>query len=190
MPRNRPAPPPLALAGAALVLLLASGAAPVRAQELYTFSVGALGGVGGSLDVDRGDALDNLGAQLDFGLVTDLRTHLVLRLGRLDLDTDEGFGPFADDSELTYATIGGEYKWRESYYTSGIYLALGGYRLEGIDFRGSEETDTAPGLALGVTGEFPLHRRVAVLVELSGHYVDFEDANLFALGHAGLAVHF
>ena len=175
---------------AALLLLLAPGALHAQVQELYTFTIGALGGAGGSLDVDRGDALDNFGGQLNLGLVTEERTHLILRLGKLGLDTDEGFGSLDDDAELTYATIGGEYRWRETYYTSGIYLSLGGYRLEGIDFRGSEETDTAPGLVLGVTGEFPLHRRVGILVELSGHYVDFEDANVFAMGHAGIAIHF
>ena len=184
---------------AALLLLLAPGALHAQVQELYTFTVGALGGAGGSLDVDRGDALDNFGGQLNLGLVTEARTHLILRLGKLDLDTDEGFGSLDDEAELTYATIGGEYRWRETYYTSGIYLSLGGYQLEGKQaqfsvegdfFRFVEETDTAPGLALGVTGEFPLHRRVGLLVELSGHYVDFEDANVFAMGHAGIAVHF
>jgi hypothetical protein len=179
---------PLALFGAtALVLLLApSGAA--RAQELYNFTAAFMGGAGGSLDVDRGDDLDNTGLQLNLGMVTEPRTHVQLRLGRLDLDVEEGFGSLTD-AELSYATVAGEYKWREVYYTSGVYLGLGAYQLEGAGSRG-DESDTAPGAVLGITGEFQLHRRVGLLLELSGHWVDFEEANVFAMGHAGIAIHF
>jgi hypothetical protein len=41
-----------------------------------------------------------------------------------------------------------------------------------------------------VTGEFPITRWLGFQVELSGHYVDFDRANLFAMGHAGVVVHF
>lgn len=175
-----------------LAVLLAAAAllpGPARAQETYTFTVGALGGLGGSVDADPGDELDNSGFQLDLGMVLQPQNHLVLRLGRLDLDSG---GRFEDltGAELTYATIGGEYKYRHSYYDSGVYLALGGYRLEGDRLVGGNEEETAVGLALGVTGEFPITRWLGVQVELSGHYADFERAQLFALGHAGLVVHF
>lgn len=185
MPTRRPLPLPGIIA--ALLLLLPAGAA--RAQDLYTFTFAALGGAGGSVDVDRGDDLGNTGLQANLDLVTELRTHVGLRLGRLDLDTDEGFGSLTD-AELTYATVAGEYKWREPYYISGVYLGLGAYELKGTGPGGSDESDTAPGVVLGITGEFPLHRRVGLLVELSGHYVDFDEANLFAMGHAGVAIHF
>jgi hypothetical protein len=179
----------LALLGATAALLLLPRAGEAQSQELYTFTVGLLGGAGGSVDVDRGDDLGNTGAQLNLDMVTDLRTHVALRLGKLDLDTDEGFGSLSE-AELTYATIAGEYKWRETYYTSGVYLGLGAYELEGTGAGGGVESDTAPGAVLGVTGEFQLHRRVGLLVELSGHWADFEEANVFAMGHAGLAIHF
>ena len=172
---------------AAALALLAPGAA--AAQETYTFTVGALGGLGGSLDAEPGDDLDNTGFQLDLGMVMQPSNHLVLRLGRLDLDSAERFADLAA-AELSYATIGGEYKYRHSYYDSGIYLALGGYRLEGEDAARREQDETAVGLALGVTGEFPLTRWLGFQVEISGHYVDFDRANLFAMGHAGLVVHF
>jgi hypothetical protein len=172
---------------AAALALLAPGAA--AAQETYTFTVGALGGLGGSFDADPGDELDNTGFQLDLGMVIQPSNHLVLRLGRLDLDSAERFADLAA-AELSYGTIGGEYKYRHSYYDSGIYLALGGYRLEGIDAAGREQDETSVGLALGVTGEFPITPWLGFQVELSGHYVDFDRANLFAMGHAGVVVHF
>lgn len=183
----RPRILPAVVAAALLAAALAPGAA--RAQETYTFTVGALGGIGGSVDADPGDELDNTGFQLDLGMVIEPQNHLVLRLGRHDLDSG---GRFEDltNAELTYATIGGEYKYRHDYYDSGIYLALGGYRLEGDRPAGGSTDETAIGLALGVTGEFPVRRWLGVQVELSGHYADFDRANLFALGHVGLVVHF
>lgn len=179
------------LPAVAACLLVAAAAAPgaARAQETYTFSVGALGGIGGSVDADPGDELDNTGFQLDLGMVIQPQNHLVLRLGTLDLDSGDRFEDLTGAS-LTYATIGGEYKYRHSYYDSGVYLALGGYRLEGDRVSGGEDEETAIGLALGVTGEFPINRWLGFQVELSGHYADFDRANLFAMGHAGLVFHF
>lgn len=172
---------------AALLAALDPGAA--EAQETYTFSVGLFGGLGGSVDAEPGDEIDNTGFQLDLSMVIQPSNHLVLRLGKLDLDSAERFVDLSA-AELTYATIGGEYRYRHSYYDSGIYLALGGYRLEGDDAAGGGEEETAIGLALGVTGEFPITRWLGFQVELSGHYVDFDRANLFAMGHAGVVVHF
>ena len=176
---------------AALCLLAAAALAPTaaHAQETYTFTVGAFGGIGGSVDAEPGDELDNTGFQLDLGMVVQPQNHLVLRLGTLDLDSGERFEDLTGAS-LTYATIGGEYNYRHSYYDSGVYLALGGYRLDGDDAAGREQDETAVGLALGVTGEFPITRWLGVQIELSGHYADFDRANLFAMGHAGLVVHF
>ena len=174
------------LLGPALLAATLLGAPAAGAQELYTYTIGALGGVGGSLDVEPGDDLGNTGFQLNLTLVTEPRTHVGFRLGRLDLDTGEGFGTFTAP-EFTYVTLGGEYRFRQSYYESGLYVALGGYRLEEPD---ADREETEVGLALGVTGEFQINRRLGVLVELSGHWANFEEAQVFAMGHVGLAVHF
>ncbi|HEY7214004.1 MAG TPA: hypothetical protein VIC28_05200 [Thermoanaerobaculia bacterium] len=168
-------------------LLLLPGAA--GAQELYTYSVGVFGGLGGSLDADPGDSLTNTGWQVDLGVVTQSRTHLVLRTGRLALDEDERFGSLRD-AEMKYVTLGGEYRVREDFYDSGIYVALGGYRLEGLRPSGRDSRDNSLGLALGVTGELPIKRWLGFQAELSGHYIDFDEANVFVMGHAGLAFHF
>lgn len=169
-------------------LFLLPGAA--GAQELYTFTVGVLGGIGGSFDVEPGDSLANTGLQVNLGLVTESRTHLVLRLGQLALDDDEFFGSL-QDADLTYATIGGEYRASESFYDSGVYVALGGYRLEGTGrFSGDDSSDTSWGLSLGFTGELPITRWLGFQAEISGHYVDFDEAQVFGMAHAGLAFHF
>jgi hypothetical protein len=168
-------------------LVLLPGAA--GAQELYTYTVGVFGGLGGSYDAEPGDGFSNTGFQVDLGIVTQSRTHLVLRTGQLALDEDEFFGSLRD-AELTYATIGGEYRHRQDFYESGIYVALGGYRLEGLTRSGRDSRDTSVGLAVGVTGELPINRWLGFQAEISGHYIDFDDANVFAMGHAGLAFHF
>jgi hypothetical protein len=170
-----------------LLLLLPPGAA--RAQDLYTYSIGLLGGVGGSVDASPGNDLGNTGFQVDLALLTEPRTLLGVRAGRLSLDRQDQFGSLHDAS-LSYATVGGEYRFQQSFYDSGIYMALGGYRLNGKGGDGRDRSDTSVGLAVGVTGEFKVNRWLGVLVELSGHYAHLDDAQFFAMGHAGLAVHF
>lgn len=168
-------------------LLVLPGAA--GAQELYTYTVGVFGGLGGSIDADPGDGLTNTGFQVNLGLVTEPRTHLVLRTGRLTLDEDERFGSLTD-AEMTYATIGGEYRTREDFFDSGIYIALGGYRLEGTDPSGRDSRETSWGLAIGATGELPIRSWLGIQAEISGHYIDFDEAQFFAMGHAGVVFHF
>ncbi|HWM94551.1 MAG TPA: hypothetical protein VN493_27600 [Thermoanaerobaculia bacterium] len=167
-------------------LLLLPGAA--RAQELYTFSAGLLGGIGGSVDAEPGDDLGNTGFQLNLTMVTEPRTHVGFRLGQLGLDSEDFFGSLSD-AELSYVTVAGEYRFPQSYYESGLYIGLGGYRLEGNRF-GGDETDTAVGLTLGVTGEFRVTQWLGVLVELSGHYADLDEAQFFGMGHGGISIHF
>ena len=179
-----------ALGGMALLagLLLLPGAA--RAQEDYTFSVAGLGSIGGSIDAEPGDALSNTGFQLNLAMVTDPKTLVGVRIGQLGLDADELFGSLSD-ADLTYVTVGGEYRFNEDWYDSGVYLALGGYRLEGTALDGEDSRESSFGLAIGATGEFKVNQWLSVLLELSGHYaVDFDEAQIFAMGHGGFAVHF
>jgi hypothetical protein len=174
-----------------LFLLLALLFVPVAAsaQENYNYSVGLLGGLGGSVDAEPGDNLTNTGYQLNLAMVTEPQTHLGIRVGKLKLDEDEVFNSLTG-ADLSYVTVGGEYRFRESFYESGIYLGLGGYRVQGTDFALQDQSETAVGLVIGVTGEFEINRWLGFLVELSGHYANLEDSQLFAMGHAGLTFHF
>jgi hypothetical protein len=175
------------IAGMAGTLALPGAA---QAQELYTYTVGVLGGVGGSPDADPGSDLGNHGFQVNLGLVTEPKTVLSLRVGRLSLDRKSDFGSLTG-ANLTYADIGGEYRFNETYYQSGVYIALGAYRLQGKRaFDGSRREQTAVGAALGLTGEFPINSHFGILIELSGHYTPLKEANTFAMGHAGVAFHF
>lgn len=173
------------LLGFSLLLLPALGGA----QELYTYTVGVFGGIGGSFDVDPGGSFNNKSFQVNLGLVTEPRTHVIVRAGRLGLDQDGLFGTLSN-ADLKYVTIGGEYRYSEKFYESGIFAALGAYRLNGTQASGRDFSDDTWGVSVGFTGELPIRPWVGIQAELSGHYVDFKEAQFFALAHAGIVFHF
>jgi hypothetical protein len=185
--QSRSLKPSLIALGTALAL---AAAAPAAAQELYTFTVSGFGGFGGSVDADVGDGLDGTGFQLGASMLTEARTRVALRGGQLGLADGDQFESLLD-ADLSYVTLAGEYRFTESYYAPWAYIGLGGYRIAGDDvFGGGDSDDTALGLVIGLTGDFTITRRLDFVVEISGHYADFDDASVFAMGHAGLAFHF
>jgi hypothetical protein len=172
-----------AAAALGIVMLTAVGA-PAAAVEPYLVSVGVLGGLGGPLDADAPDpGVDHGALQVDVGLLTEPRTLLMVRLGQLEID--EPLGTLAEPT-LEYVTISGEYRVYEGWYDSGIFLGLGGYRLEAE----GAESETAFGLTAGVTGDLEVTRWLSVVAELSAHWADLESSQLWGMGHAGLAVKF
>lgn len=177
----------LAVVACGLALWSLAGAA--YAVEPYLVSFGVLGGLGGPLDASSPDpGIDQQSLQVQVGVLTEPRTLVVVRAGRLEMDDDARLGSLLAPT-LEYATIAGEYRFFERWYDSGIFLGLGGYRLEG-DRGGVSEEDTAIGVTAGVTGEFELTRFLSVIAELAGHWTDLDDSQLFGAGHVGLAVRF
>lgn len=194
MHSNPPSPSPKSRFSPLLVVATLAAAAllakPAAAEELYTFTIAALGGVGGSFDADPGDGLGNTGFQLNLAMVTQARTHLVLRAGQVGLGDGELFADLVD-ADMTYVTAAGEYRYRHSFYESGMFLGLGGYRLSGSAIgSGESREETSVGLTLGATGEFQINRNLSFVIEVAGHYVEFDQAQLFATGHAGISIHF
>jgi hypothetical protein len=173
------------LLGLSLLLLPALGGA----QELYTYTVGVFGGIGGSFDADPGGSFGNSAYQLNLGVVTEPGTHLILRTGRLALDKDGLFGSLSN-ADMKYVTIGGEYRYSEKFYESGVFAALGAYRLGGTQVSGHDSRTDTWGLSVGFTGELPIRTWLGLQAELSGHYVDFKEEQFFAMVHAGLVFHF
>jgi|CXWL01.1.fsa_nt_gi hypothetical protein len=195
MHSNVPSPSPKSRGSRVLVAVTLAAAAalagPASAEELYTFTVGVLGGAGGSLDADPGDDLANTGFQLNLAMVTQARTHVVVRAGQFGLADAGQFGAELFDADLSYVTISGEYRYRHSYYESGMFLGLGGYKLNGFDLGTGEERDeTSIGVTVGATGEFAFNRHFSFVAEVAGHYVELDEAQLFATAHAGFSIHF
>jgi hypothetical protein len=170
-------------------LVLVGFGARARADSADSFMVGVLGGVGGSPDVKPGQSYGNPGFQIDLGYFTEPQQLVAVHLGSLDLSSKPTFGSL-DNAKLTYANIGGEYRFQESYYESGIFIGLGAYRLNGNGANGGSTSTTAVGGAFGITGEFKFTKQFGFLVEFSAHYVDFRDQHVFVMGHGGLSFHF
>jgi hypothetical protein len=168
---------------AAVAAALGAGAAP--AQDGYTFTASLAGGFAGAFDADGERDFDQPALQAAFGMFTNDRTLTVVRVGRVDLDTDQ---PFAGrlEAELDYANVAGEYRFRQSAYDYGFFLGLGGYRLQGD----GRDDETALGVAIGFTGDFDVTRRLSFVAEVDAHYVFFEDVNFYGAALVGLAVHF
>ncbi len=163
-------------------LFAASGA---QAQELYTFTVGVLGGIGGSPDAPH-TGFDRQSLQLNLQFQTDTRTQVGLRFGQIDLaDRGERISGLFEPT-LQYVTVGGEYRSRQTYYDSGIFIALGGYRLDGS----GGSTQNSLGVSAGATGEFAFNRRFGVVAEIAGHYADLDEVQYFGTAQIGLVFHF
>jgi len=172
----------------AAVVLSTLAPATVQAQDHYTYTLSGLGGIGGSLDADNA-GLGNQSFGLGLSLLREDRVHIGLRLVKVDFDSQEQIGSLGDVS-LQYLTAGGEYRFLESFYESGLFLGLGVYELEGLNSDGLRQSETSVGLVLGVTGEFEINRRLGFLLEFMGHVTNLDNSNLFATGHAGIAAHF
>ena len=182
------------LASLTVLALLAALALPAAAaaQDLYNWSVGVMGGLGGSVDVKPGSRdFSNGSWQIEGLALTETRTYIALRLGQLSLGGKDTLFGTRVGADLSYVTLAGQYMFEESYYDSGVYLGLGAYRLGGNDaFTGQSVSKTVAGGVLGLVGDFKASRRFSVVVELSGHYIDIQNAHIYGMAHAGLAFHF
>ncbi|MCY3929225.1 MAG: hypothetical protein OXG81_13230 [Acidobacteria bacterium] len=163
----------------AIVLLLLVGASTAGAQERYSYTVTLSPTIGGSFS----EGTDNSGVQASFTWRTQPRTAVGVRLGSISLSGDQ-VGSQASPT-FKYATVAGEYRFQELYYQSGVFFGLGLYQLgNGV------ESEEGPGLTAGVTGDFPINKRLSVVVELSGHYADIDAASTYASAHVGVAYQF
>ena len=161
--------------------------AAAEAQEDQPLEATLLFGLGGSFDEDQ-SGLGNSGYQLGLSLGIARRTKVGVRLGEIDYDAGDFIASIAGPT-FSYVTVGGEYTFGERYYESGVYIALGAYKLEGLQ-GGQPFDDTTVGVALGVTGEFEITRRLGLVLEGAGHFADFGAARYFITFHGGLGYHF
>jgi len=159
--------------------------------EPYFLSLNLLAGVGGSLDGEPSSGFGNPNFELGLLVPTDINTLVALRIGQIDLSKRSTFEGL-EDAKLQYVTIDGEYRFVENYYMSGLFIGLGAYKLGGdVVGGGGHDDETQVGLHVGVDGEFPITRRMAVVVQVAGHYVNFSDrAQMYATAQLGLALHF
>ena len=176
---------------AALLLVSASAA---RSQA-YTYAIAGLVGVGGSLDeTDAG--FGNPTWQLTFTSDIAEKTYFAARVGGVHWGSQDLVAEVIGPS-LYYVTVAGEYRetrasFSGGFVTPGVYLGLGFYSLDGTDEDGKSLSETAPGLAVGLTGDIPLNssRNLTLRMEFAAHYAALEAAQLFGMIHLGLSYHF
>ncbi len=182
-----------------LFSMLAPGSS--LAQSSYRYSIGLMAGFGGATGSEpaggsvgepflRDDRFE-LGYQLVFDMELERGILFGVRLGQLDVELVAPALPLPGpiQSELTYATLAGEYRLSGTggFYQSGLYLGTGFYAIDG---QGFVDDDSGLGLNVGATGNFRLTDRLGLKIEFSGHYADLDYAQFFIMGHAGLAFHF
>ena len=173
-------------------LSLGAIAAPLAAaeqQESYTFTLGLLAGIGGSLDAEPDPGLTQSSWAIAAGMITAPRTLVVVRAGRLSIDGDPVYERFSS-ADLEYVTIAGEYRFAQPTYDFGTYLGIGAYKMNGELVLGGEDSESDLGFVIGLTGDFDVTRNLSVIGEVSGHYAFLDDANIFAMANLGLAFHF
>lgn len=174
--------------------LLLVPAASVLAQG-YTYAIAGLLGVGGSLD-ESDAGIGNPAWQVTFTSDIAEKTLFAARLGGVHWGSEdrvaEAIGP-----SLYYVVLAGEYRETRASFSGGfvepgVYLGLGFYSLDGTDDEGESISETAPGLAVGLTGDIPLNskRNLTLRLELAGHYAALETAQLFGMIHLGLSYRF
>ena len=167
--------------------MLGSHAALAQDDSIYRGTL--LGGLGGTFLSEGKHDPDHAVLQAGFGILTDDRTFTVFRVGRIGFG-DQELVAGRSGAELEYFNVAGEYRLPSRAYTWGFFLGVGGYRLTGDSPTTTSRRETAIGLALGVEGEFDLTRHLGLAVEFGGHYVFFDEADLYGVGLIGLAVHF
>lgn len=168
-----------------LALVCVPGAA--AGIEPTTWSLVAMGGLGGSSDATPDPGYGNTALQLRGSLTGDGGSRLFVRVGAVEFG-EEAIGAFSE-ADLQWVTVGGEYRFPSGWFESGLFLGLGGYRLEG-DRLGVDDDQASWGVTLGSTAEWRLSRHWSFDLELAGHWADLDDAQIFLVGLAGVGFHF
>ena len=177
----------------AFVLPLAIAAA--AEAQAYTYSISGLAGVGGSLDeTDAG--FGNPSWQLTFTSDIAEKTFFAARLGGIHWGSEDLVGETVGPN-LLYVTLAGEYRETRASFSGGfvepgIYIGLGFYNLDGSDAEGESSSESAPGLAIGLTGDIALNskRNLALRMEFAAHWAALDSAQLFGMIHLGLSYRF
>ncbi len=189
-PRPLPARLLIWLAPVALLagLLALPGAASAQ-DDRYSFHASASLGIGGSLDANPDPGFDGESFQLGFSWVTQPRTRVGIRVGQLDFGAEEQLENLLG-AELSWVNISGEYRYWDRFYESGIFVGLGLYDMDGLALDGSDGSDEAIGIVVGVTGDFPITQHFSAQIELAGHWAELDGTQLFGTLHGGVSYSF
>lgn len=164
----------------AFVLLLALPALGWAQPSQFGVLAGGAQSMEDGFELDFGDGV----REVFFGARIDVDAMFNVKLGQVDTAVGPTGLP-TDDGKVEYVLGQVEYKFDEIWGSSSIFAGPGAYRGRADDL---EETNF--GLAGGVNASFPVTRRFALLLELSYHWVNFEENYTFVTATGGLRVSF
>ncbi len=191
--------PQILLSLAILVPLLVPGSS--FAQSGYQYSISLMAGLGGTFNSEPAsstvaetfvrDDQAEFGFQVNFNMEIDRGTLFGVRVGQYDVELSNngllGLVSLPVKSELTYATLAGEYRIPAGLYESGFFAGLGYFAVDG---QGIFENDSGIGLTVGTTGDFKLNDRLSLMIEIAVNYAEMDYLQFFVIGSAGFAYHF
>ena len=166
-----------------------SSSISAQLQENYTYTVAVLGGIGGALDADIDPGLGEPSFMIHASLVTEPRTLVGVRAGRLKIEDEEGFEEFTG-ADLEYVNISGEYRFSQGFYDYGVYLGIGYYQLSGELRVGGDHDESDLGGVVGFTGDFDVTRHISIVGDFAVHYVWVDAASIYGMANIGVAFHF
>lgn len=113
-------------------------------------------------------------------------TALKFKLGKTELDVEDDDAVLPrGQHDVEYGLILVEYDFDEVFGSTGLFFGPGAYRQTT-----AEGDETNFGLSGGVTGDFPITRRLGLIVDAAYHWVNFEDDYDFMTLGAGFRFSF
>jgi len=169
--------------------------ATATVAQSYSYTIGGLVGVGGSLD-ENDAGFGQPAWQVTFTSDIAEKTYFAARLGGMYWGSEDKVEEVTGPS-LLYVTLAGEYRETRASFSGGfvepsVFVGLGFYNLDGTNDEGKGVSESAPGLVVGLNGDIPLSskRYLALRLELSAHYAALDSSQLFTMVHLGLSYRF
>lgn len=161
------------------MILTALAATSVQAQSMsVAFEIGAAESLEDGIDLDFGSGL----YEIYLGVSPEPSTEFRIKLGSMNSEE----GPRAGDMKYVQGLIA--YEFDETWGSTSLFAGPAYYRFEPDSALAAEESEF--GAVGGVGGDFPVHRRLSLVVDLAYHWINFDEPYTFLSASGGIRVRF
>ncbi|HJW92290.1 MAG TPA: outer membrane beta-barrel protein [Thermoanaerobaculia bacterium] len=117
-------------------------------------------------------------------------TVLKIKVGEITalLGDASGTAPDVGKGRIEHIDLLVDYRFDESFGSTGIFGGAGLYRQMSGPGRGTSDTNTDYGYSVGVNGDFPLSRRYGVIIEGAYHWVNYSYKPRFLTVTGGIRI--
>ena len=171
--------------------LLVSAAASAQTSEFGLLIGGSKKLVSGGDNFTFGNSVREIyyGVQLEPGTVFRIKAGTIN--APLSLQSSDGTTRAdIDKGKIEHVEGLVDYRFSEAFGSTGIFAGAGLYRQSGNIPSEGQQTETNYGFSGGVNGEFPLSRRVAVMLEATYHWINYRYAGRYVTATGGLRFSF